>query len=666
MNFIVSWTRPGFVAALALLASCGEPGDKAPMDGSELAGHAAPAPSIIASNADVAKSLDLADAQDFEFARRGFIATDSPMEIKRADGQIVWSQEEYSFLDGEPPASVNPSLWRQEQLNSIHGLFKVTDKVYQVRGYDLANMTIIEGDTGWILVDPLTATQTSAAALALVNRQLGERPVKAVIFTHSHIDHFGGVLGVITPEDVRSGKVRVIGPEGFFEEAISENVIAGAVMGRRVQYQMGVPLKSSVVGHLGAGLGKGAPQGGTFTILQPTDTITQTPQEMVLDGIRFIFQNTPHSEAPAELMFYLPDLKALCGAEVVSRNMHNVLTPRGAKVRDTLLWSGYIDEAIELFGGQTDVIFNSHHWPVFGHEEAIGYLKRQRDTYKFMHDQTIRLASGGATPREIAEMIEMPESLASDFATRGYYGTLKHNSKAVYQFYFGWYDGNPANLDRLPPVSEGQRYVAAMGGADAVLAIARTAYDAGDFRWTATLLNNLVFADSENRAARELLARTYDQLGYKAESGPWRDMYLTGASELRSGPKKVQLDISSVEIISQIPLDKFFTSIAVRIDAEKAEGKDLTINFHFTDVEETFVVNIENSVMHHWKKDAAPDADATVSLTRGFWLKVLSGKASIRELVFSDEIDIDGSKLKVLSFFSMLDRGVPGFPIVTP
>lgn len=666
MKFKVSWSKSGLGAIFAMLASCGEPEQRAEMEESALAGHAAPAPSIIDHNTDVAKSLDLGDAQDFESARRGFIATDSPMEIKRADGQIVWSQEEYSFLEGEAPASVNPSLWRQEQLNSIHGLFKVTDGVYQVRGYDLANMTIIEGDTGWILVDPLTATETSAAALALVNRELGQRPVKAVIFTHSHMDHFGGVLGVVSQEDVKSGKVRIIGPEGFFEEAISENIVAGAVMTRRVQYQMGSPLDISSVGHVGSGLGKGLPAGATHTIIQPTDTITRTPQEMVLDGVRLVFQNTPHSEAPAELMFYLPDFKAFCGAEIVTRNMHNVLTPRGAKVRDTLLWSGYIDEAISLFGTEMEVIFNSHHWPVFGPDEAVGYLKRQRDTYKFMHDQTIRLASSGATPQEIAETIKMPESLASDFATRGYYGTLKHNSKAVYQFYFGWYDGNPANLDRLTPVAEGERYVAAMGGADAVFAIAQAAYETGDFRWAATVLNNLVFADPKNAGARELLANTYDQLAYKAEAGPWRDMYLTGARELRFGPRIEQLNVSAAVILSQIPLDKFFTSIAVRIDADKADGKNLTINFHFTDVGETFVVNIENSVMHHWKKDAMPDADATVTLTRGFWLKVLSGNASIRELVFSDEIDIDGSKLKVLSFFSMIDRGVPGFPIVTP
>lgn len=666
MRSVLCLNRLCGIALATLLAGCGDPEGAPTMNVDELGDHAPPAPSIVKLNASVAKDLDLSNQQDFEFARRGFIATDTPMEIKRADGRIVWSQEAFRFLDSEPPASVNPSLWRQEQLNSIHGLFKVKDGIYQVRGYDLANMTIIEGETGWILVDPLTSTETSSAALALVTRELGERPVKAVIFTHSHIDHFGGVLGVISHEDVRSGRVKVIGPEGFFEEAISENVVAGAVMGRRVEYQMGTPLEASVTGHVGAGLGKGAPLGATFTIIQPTDVVTRTPQEMVLDGVKFVFQNTPHSEAPAELMFHLPELQAFCGAEVVSRNMHNVLTPRGAKVRDTLLWSSYIDDAIRLFGDRTEVIFNSHHWPVFGHDEAIGFLKRQRDTYKFMHDQTIRLAARGATPREIAEMLEMPKSLADDFATRGYYGTLKHNSKAVYQFYFGWYDGNPANLDRLPPVAEGERYVEALGGPEAVLEKADMAYESGDFRWAATLLNNLVFARPDNMAAREALARTYEQLGYKAESGPWRDMYLTGARELRHGPKAAAIQVSSIEIISQIPLDKFFTSIAVRIDADKADGKNLTLNFHFTDVDETYVVNIENSVMHHWRMDGVPEADATVTLTRGFWMKILSGQASIRELVFSDEIDIDGSKLKVLSFFSMLDRGVPGFPIVTP
>lgn len=628
--------------------------------------HVAPSTETARINADFGQKVDLANSNDFDIARRGFIATDSPMEIRRADGTVVWSQDDFRFLEGDAPASVNPSLWRQEKLNSIHGLFKVKEGLYQVRGYDLGNMTIIAGETGWILVDPLTVTETAAAALALVNRELGEKPIKAVIFTHSHIDHFGGVLGVISLDDVTSGRVRVIAPEGFLEEAISENVIAGAVMGRRAQYMVGAALEASSTAHVGTGLGKGAPVGGTFTIAPPTDIIRKTGQELTIDGVRMIFQNTPHSEAPAELMFYLPDLAALCGAEVISRNMHNLYTLRGAKVRDALRWSGYIDEAIDLFGDQTEVVFNSHHWPVFGNQASVGYLKRQRDTYKFIHDQSVRLASRGLTPREIAETIEMPRSLAEDFATRGYYGTVRHNSKAVYQFYFGWYDGNPANLDPLPPEAEGKRYVDAIGGAEAVLAQAEEAYASGDYRWTATLLNNLVFAEPDNEPARFLLAETYDQLGYRAESGPWRDNYLTGASELRHGPKATQLDVSSNAILSNIPLDKFFTSIAVRIDAEKAEGKNLTLNFHFRDVGETYVVNIENSVMHHWKKSAVPDADATVTLTRGFWLKILGRKASIRELVFSDELDIEGSDLKVLSFFMMLDRGVPGFPIVTP
>ncbi len=578
---------------------------------------------------------------------------------------MVWSRPAYDFIEGDAPASVNPSLWRQAKLNDINGLFEVTDRVYQVRGYDLSNMSVIEGDSGRILVDPLTTVDTSRKALALVNRQLGERPIVAVILTHSHIDHFGGIKGVISAEDVRSGAVRVIAPKDFLIEAVSENVLAGPVMARRSMYMYGAPLARSPRGHVDSGLGK-APALSTISILPPTETVDHTGQEMRIDGVDFVFQYVPHSEAPTELTFYLPQLRAFCGAEIVSQNMHNLYTLRGAKVRDALLWSGYIDQAIDLFGDRTDVVFNSHHWPVWGHDEVIDYLKKQRDTYRYIHDQTLHLASNGMTPGEIAETLVLPESLRRSFPNRGYYGTVKHNARAVYDFYFGWFDGNPADLDPLPPEEESKHYVEAMGGAAAVQAKAQAAFDRGEYRWAATLLNHLVFADPGDDAAKALLASTYDQLGYRAESGPWRDVYLTGAQELRHGVRSRDMLAAAGDILQNVPLDLFFTAMATRLDGPAADGKNMTINLVFKDVGQSFVLRLENAVLHHKQAPPDPQADTTVTLTRDVWLKLVTKKLGIKDLVFSGDFSIEGSRLKLVSFFSLLDTPGGNFPIVTP
>ena len=580
-------------------------------------------------------------------------------------GKTVWDRPAYDFITGEAPASVNPSLWRQAQLNNLNGLFKVTDRIYQVRGYDLSNMSVIEGAAGRILVDPLTSVETAQKALALINRRLGERPVVAVVFTHSHIDHFGGVKGVIGAEEIQSGKVRLIAPKDFQVEAVSENVLAGVVMGRRATYMYGSALSRTARGHVDSGLGKG-PALGSVSLLPPTDIIDHTGQELEIDGVKFIFLYAPHSEAPTELTFYLPQFQAFCGAEIVSQTMHNLYTLRGAKVRDALLWSGYIDQALELFGDKTDVVFNSHHWPVWGRERIQAYLRKQRDVYRYLHDQTLRLAAQGLTPDEIAETLELPESLRSSFPNRGYYGTTKHNVKAIYQYYFGWFDGNPAHLDPLPPVEEGKRYVEAMGGADAVLEKGQAAYDRGDYRWTATLLDHLVFADPGNAQAKALLARAYDQLGYQAESGPWRDVYLTGARELRHGIQKHNLLAEAGDILQYVSLDLYFTAMATRVNGPKADGNTLTVNFVFTDVGKTIVAHLENAVLHHKEAAADPHADATVRLTRTFWLKLVSKQASLKDLIFSPDLTVEGSRLKLLSFFRLLDDPDDNFAIVTP
>ncbi|HET9063099.1 MAG TPA: alkyl sulfatase dimerization domain-containing protein, partial [Candidatus Binatia bacterium] len=654
-----------------LVVACGKPASPptasvpaAADSGPDVQGHTAPTSFTVAANAKAVADLPLDDPQDYEDARRGLIASDPAIELEGAGGARVWSTKDYAFVEGDAPASVNPSLWRQAKLNGIHGLFKVADGIHQIRGYDISNMTIIDGRTGWIVVDPLTARETAAAGFALARTHLGQRPVVAVIFTHSHGDHFGGI-DAIMPAVKDPAALRVIAPSRFVEESTSENVLAGIAMGRRATYMYGWKLARSPRGHVDTGLGK-SPATGEIGFREPTDLVDRTPQEMTIDGVRFVFQYAPESEAPAELTFYLPEHRAFCGAEIVSHTMHNLYTLRGAKVRDALKWSGYINQAIDLFG-DAEVVFASHSWPVWGNERVIDYLEKQRDTYRYIHDQTLRLANSGYTPNEIAEMVDLPPSLQPAFANRGYYGTVSHNVKAVYQFYFGWYDANPAHLNPLPPTEEGAKYVAAMGGAQNVLEQGRAAYDAGEYRWAATLLNHLVFATPEHAEAKALLAATYDQLGYRAESGPWRDVYLTGAYELRHGAQGSALKIeSAANMLRHTPLDRFFASMAARLNGPEADGKDTRINFIFTDAGESYVAWIENSVLQYRRADPDPNADATIKLTRDFLIRSATGQAGIRDMIFSNDLDVDGSRLALLSFFSLLDRPNGNFPIVTP
>lgn len=628
-------------------------------------GFSAPTKLTVALNAAVEKELPLDDQQDFEDARRGFIASDGNLKVVNPDIGTIWDQTAYTFMEGKSPPSANPSLWRQARLNNIHGLFEVTKGIYQLRGFDLANMTLIQGKNGWIVVDPLTAKETSARAWAFAMQHLPPKPITAVIFTHSHIDHFGGATGILSPEEADAGKVRIIAPNGFIEEAVSENIIAGIAMSRRALYMYGSRLPRSERGHIGTGLGK-EPAMGSIGILAPTEIITQTPEEKIIDGVRFVFQNVPASEAPAELTFYLPDLKTFCGAEIASHCLHNLYTLRGAKVRDALKWSRYIDEAIDLFG-EAEIHFGVHNWPIWGNDRVVDFLKKQRDVYMYIHDQTVRMANAGQTPREISAELEFPESMRTTFSNRGYYGTLSHNAKAVYQFYFGWYDANPANLNPLPPVDSGKRYVQFMGGAESVLAKAQASFDKGEYRWTAEVLNHLVFAEPENDKARELLSRTYDQLGYQAESGPWRDVYLTGAYELRHGSPEKGLDISNaMELLEQTPISKFLTSMAVRLNGPKADGKNLMINLVFTDLNQSYVLRLENAVLHHKMAPPDPEANATLYITHQIFLNMAMNTAGIKEFVFPDDVKIAGSKIDLIRFFTLLDRPKGRFNIVTP
>jgi len=631
--------------------------------GANANGFSAPSELTAKANAAFGAALDLAEQRDFEEANRGLVARDENARVESATGR-TWSPQQFAFIEGDAPASVNPSLWRQAKLNNINGLFQVTDGIYQVRGYDVSNMSWIRGKTGWIVVDPLTSNESAAAAHDLARKHLGSDPVVAVIFTHSHGDHYAGVKSVLPNGEVKG--VRVIAPKHFVEEVTSESILAGTAMSRRATYQFGFSLPYDERGYVDTGLGK-QPLSGSSSFAVPTDEIDHTGQTLTVDGVEIVFQYAPHSEAVAELAFYLPAAKAYCGAEIVNRTMHNLCTLRGTKARDARKWSGYIDDAIQRFP-EAEVVFNSHHWPAFGNERVREYLKGQRDTYRYIHDQTLRLMNQGLTPREISEQLELPKGLAATFANRGYYGTVRHNVKAVYDFYLGWYDANPANLNPLPPVELGKKYVEAVGGAAAAKEKARAAIAAGDYRWAATLLDHVVFADEADAEAKQLLASAYDQLGYQAESGVWRSVYLSAANELRHGVRDQPIvAASAAAILAQVPLDLFFTAMSTRLNGPKAAERDpLTLNFVFTDLGETHVLNVENGVLHHWKREADPNAAATMKITRALFLQLVTGQAGAKELIFSDDVDIDGSRTELLSFFGLIDPVNGNFAIVTP
>ncbi len=671
---------------LSQLSACGNNNDLLLEQGSDIQGHSAPTAATLKANQEVIQQLPFNNKQDFEDAKRGLIASLDSLVTNNAAGKSVWDMDAYKFiqyngLNGDSPGSVNPSLWRQASLNNIHGLFKVQDGIYQLRGFDLANMTLIEGKTGWIVVDPLTAKETSKAAFDFAQKHLGNKPITAILFTHSHIDHFGGALGLVTAAQVKQQGIRVIAPEGFMEEATSENIIAGTAMSRRSMYMYGKRLARTERGHVGSGLGKG-PAFGSFGILEPTEIVNHQTSQLNVDGVNIDFQFTPGSEAPAEFTFYLPDHKAFCGAEVVSRNMHNLYTLRGAKVRDALKWSSYIEEARNQFA-DADTYFGSHHWPMWGQDNIQNFLKLQRDSYKYIHDQSVRLLNGGATPAEVAEQISMPESLSTSFPNRGYYGTLKHNAKAVYQSYLGWYDANPANLDPLPLEDSANRYIEMMGGVDRVVEQAQISFDnaeddTGAYRWIAELLNKAIFFDPDHMGAKALLAKTYDQLGYQAESAPWRDVYLSAAYELRHGGPEKGIDIALMrDVLLETPVERFFDTLSVRLNGPKAEGKQYAIKINFTDKSFSYVLYLENSVLYYLTAQAWDDKkanndtgeseiNATLNVQHELFIDMLIGRAGLKKTLFSDDLSIDGSKLNLLSFLSLFDRPMGDFNIVTP
>jgi alkyl sulfatase BDS1-like metallo-beta-lactamase superfamily hydrolase len=613
---------------------------------------------------EAAKSLPTEDGRDAEFALRGFLGSRADPVIRGKAGQPIWNAAGYDFVTGPAPASVHPSLWREMGNLKHHGLFEVRDGVYQVRGFDVSNMTVVRGATGWIIIDPLTTRETAAAALELVNAKLGPRPVVAVIYSHSHVDHFGGVRGVVSDADFKAGKVAILAPGKFMEEAASENIMAGAAMGRRANYQFGVGLTPGPQGQMGSGIGIGV-SGGDVSLIAPTDTIERTGETRVVDGVALEFQIVSGSEAPSELNVYIVPHRTFLSAEMSTCSLHNILTPRGAKVRNTHAWAGFLDEALQLYGGRSDVVISSHCWPRFGQGEVAGMLASQRDNYRYLHDQSVRRLNRGETPVELAEGLVQPPELAGQWYNRGYYGTYSHNSKAVYQWYLGWYDANPVNLNPWPPVERAKRYVAAIGGPKKVIAQAKKAMAAGDYRWSSELLSQLVFADPSNKQARAMLADSFEQQGYQAESAIWRNQYLSAARDLRQGYTAGAFNTQGVDLISAVPTQLLMDSVATRYDPTRNSTAGLRVNLVITDRNE--VVGIEAGKTVLIGRVGQPTANPAVTLTgpRPLMLALLVLKTPLAQLQGMG-LKVEGDPAVIAALQAALDPISTGFNIAEP
>jgi alkyl sulfatase BDS1-like metallo-beta-lactamase superfamily hydrolase len=629
----------------------------------------------IRANKEVRQSLDfdnssqIAGISAVEDATRGFIATWEDLVVNTEDGQEVWNLSAYDFLQqAEAPPSVNPSLWRHARFNMNNGLFEVVaDAIYQVRGFDLSNMTIVEGSDGIIIIDPLTSNEVARAALDLYYENRPGKPVAAVIYTHSHGDHFGGARGVLSEEDIARG-VKVIAPQGFLEAAVSENVMTGFAMFRRAEYMFAPYLPRGEKGQVDAGLGKTRSM-GSLSLIPPTDVITETGQTMSVAGIEMVFQLTPDTEAPAEMTIYFPQFRVFNSAELATDTMHNILTPRGAQVRDANAWAYFLNEAIALYGHRTDVIIAQHHWPKWGQETVVAFLKAQRDMYKYVHDQTLRLMNHGYTGVEIAEMLEPPEHLNQQWFLRGYYGTHNFNIKAIYQKYLGWFDANPANMLPLRPEESARKFVEYMGPVDEVLAKARKDFENGEYRWVAEVVNKVVFADPDNQEARHLQADALEQLGYQAESAVNRNFYLTGAYELRHGVQSSEPAGTPADLVSQMTIPMIFDFLGVRLNGPKARGMHIVINWTFTDLDQRYVLNLENSALTYVQSPPAtlsPDADVSFTLTRDTFNLVLFGATTLEQAIQSGGIEVEGDPEQLGKLMGLLDTFGTPFNIVTP
>ncbi len=619
-----------------------------------------------AANRAALAQAPLADQQSFEDARRGFIEELGDKLITRPDGRLVWTLRGYEFLASEKaPDTVHPGLWRHARVNTANGLYQVTDRVYQLRGFDVSNMTIIEGDRGLIVIDPLISTEVAQAAMDLYLKHRPKKPVVAVIYSHSHIDHFGGVRGVVSGDDVAAGRVTIWAPTGFMAAAVGENVIAGNAMLRRALFQFGAMLPRGERGQVDTGLGKSVSL-GTVTLIPPTNLIEKPIETHRIDGVEIIFELTPDAEAPAEIIMYYPQFRMLNMTEIATQNFHNLLPMRGALVRDSLAWSKYIGGALHRYGASSEVLIAQHNWPVWSGDRVRNFLCKQRDAYKFVHDQTVRLMNYGYVGAEIAEMVKLPQSLNQEWSTHSFYGNLKHNIRAIYQRYLGHYDGNPANLDALPPVEAAKKSVEYMGGAEAVLKKAREDYARAEYRWVAQVASQLVFADPANREARELAADAFEQLGYQSESATARNTYLQGASELRNGVPNLPAGGAAPDMLRSLPLEMYFDFMAVRLNGDQAAGKMIVLNWRFTDTKQDYVLNLENSALTCIADAQADNADATLTLTRATLDEISLRKTTFAAAVHSREIAITGKGEKLVELLEMLETFPSRFAVVEP
>jgi linear primary-alkylsulfatase len=616
------------------------------------------------ANAEVMQRLPFGDKQDFEDAKRGFIGSLEETAIKDSTGRVVWDIGDWDFVKGQAPESVNPSLWRLALLNVNHGLFKVTDGIYQVRGFDISVVSFIQTDAGWIVVDPLISQETAAAARQLFEQHFGPMKVAAVLYTHSHIDHYGGVRGFVSQAEYDSKKIPIIAPVGFMDHAISENVYAGTAMSRRSQYMYGITIPRGVQGQVDTGLGKSTST-GTVGLFAPTDIIERTGEKRTIGGLELVFQNAPGAEAPAEFLFYIPKYKALCGAELSTHNLHNLYTLRGAEVRDSVAWAKHLEQTRQLFGDKTEVLFASHHWPTWGQEKVDNLLSSQRDLYKYIHDQTLRLVNHGYTMDEIGDMIELSPELAKRWPNRGYYGSLNHDARAVYNKYIGYFDGNPAHLWRHPPEPLGERYVDFMGGPDEVLRKAQVSFEAGDYRWVAEVVSHVVFADPNNKAAKELEAAALEQLGYQAENATWRNFYLTGARELRQGKPGFHSSSASADTISAMTEEMLLDYLGIRLNGPQAADVKLNINLNLSDTGRSFMVSLDRGVLNYWEtKPPAPDA--TLTLSRKAFEGLALGAVTMQQLIDKKAADLKGDQQLATRWSEMFDSFSLMFDVVTP
>ena len=621
-----------------------------------------------AAQEQVRQSLPFSDRADFDRVEKGLIKRPDNLVIKNDDGSVAWQLGDYDFIKAAKDlGSVNPSQMRQAQLNLSYGLFKVTDGIYQVRGYDLANTTFIEGKTGWIVIDTLTTPATSKAAYALVSQELGQKPIRAIIYSHAHVDHFGGVKGLVSQEQVDKGEVQIIAPKGFMEAAIKENVMAGNAMIRRATYQYGTVLPKGPQGQVDMAIGKGVAH-GPLSIIAPTRLIEGELQDLEIDGVPFTFQNTPGTESPAEMNVWLPQQKALLMAENVTATLHNLYTLRGAETRDPLGWSKYINEALHRFGDKAEVMFAVHNWPRWGHEDIVRTLEKQRDMYGYLNDQTLYLANNGVTINQIHERLKVPPELANEWFNRGYHGSVSHNVRAVVNKYLGYYDSNPATLNPLAPEDSAKKYVEFMGGADHLLQMAKASFDKGEYRWVVEVVNKLVFADPTNQAARNLQADALEQLGYQAENAGWRNSYLVAAQELRNGvPRNLpSLRVSNPDALAAMDTGLLFDYLGVRMNAQKAEGEDFSINLVLPDKNEQYLLELKNSHLNNIKGVQSESAGQTVTIDRADLNRLMLKEVSPVRLVFEGKLKSSGNPLLLAKLFGMLDDFDFWFDIVTP